>query len=667
MMKIFYRLLIAVLLCSINHSYAMAAPELQIDAKVLERAESALYFAGRENWAEAAYHARAANDPAVLVLVDWMQYRSKASGASFEEITRFIAKYPDWPDMPLLRQRAEEAITTETSDAAVLKWFKTAPPVTGDGLKSQARAEQRQGKSSQEAINNLLRQAWVKGNFGIKEETEFLAAYGNILRLKDYNNRIDELLWQGKIEQVMRILNRVDQPHRQLFQARMALMKGTRNAIDMARAVPKELRSDAGLLYERVMWHNKRDESDKVLELLQLVPASVPYPHKWWDVKTTQIRLLLKARKYQQAYQLASKHSTEKGEDFAEGEWLSGWIALRFLKNPSVAYKHFYMLHEGVEYPVSLARGAYWAGRASEQSGNKELAIKWYKEAADYSESFYGQLAMLKISKQAVLDLPEPPVVTEQDLKDYKRNLLVRAAFVAGSKGRYDIVKKLLKAAVSAAKSEGEVRLITEFGIQLRQGHIAVETAKHAARKGVLVAPMCYPVFDALPSLPLEQPLALAIIRQESSFDRNAESPAGALGLMQLMPTTAAGVARELSMQYAAGMLKSDHIYNIRLGSYYLAKLVRGFEGSYVLAIAAYNGGQGNVRKWLRDYGDPRQAKSIEEVIDWIELIPFSETRNYVARVLEGVQVYRQLLSKPPSKVRLGLAEDLLRPYEGGK
>lgn len=657
---------IAALCYTINLSYASAAPNLQISAKNLSHADSALYFAEKEKWSEARYHARATGDKAVMILLSWLQYRSKDSGASFEEITDFITKYPEWPDNALLRQRAEEAITLFTPPQTIIAWFATTPPTTGDGLKALALAKkslstQGEGRYSQKEINNLLRQAWVQANFGAKEENEFLEKYGDILTKEDQNDRITQLLWQEKYDQAIRIMALVDASHQQLFGARIALMKNKRNADSLVTFIPAALQADTGLLYDRITWNIRQGNEETVAALLRFTPDSPPYPHKWWDIKNNRIRLLMRERKYSEAYQLAIRHGNEKGEDFAEAEWLAGWISLRFLHKPDQAYKHFYALYKGVNFPISLSRGAYWAGRAAEQDGNKTIAANWYKVAAAYQDSFYGQLALLKLPKSHTLSLPKPPVVTAKDISNYERSSLIKAAYVAGKSRKYDLIKKLLKSAVANAKTPGEIRLVTEFGLQFHQNHIAVETAKYAARRGTLITTVSYPLFATMPDSPLEQALALAIIRQESSFDKNAESPAGALGLMQLMPATAKDVAKELRMRYAQDLLKSDHMYNIRLGSYYLAKLVNNFSGSYVLAVASYNGGQGNVRKWLKEYGDPRQAENPEEVVDWIENIPFSETRNYVQRVLEGAQIYRQILNRNPASPIRKLEKDLLQ------
>lgn len=662
-LRLLYVILITALFCIINLSSVFAAPKLSIGEKDIEHARSAFYFIKKENWAEARNHARAAHDPSIGLLVSWIEFRSANSGANFEDITAFIQKYPEWPDNALLKRRATEAITPFTSPQSIIAWYRYSAPTTGDEYKIFASAQQKlfepnKNNITQEEITSSLRQAWRQSSFSKQEEKEFLEKNGSILTKKDYTDRINQLLWQRNLTQATRIIPLVEKPYQQLFEARVALIKNKKNAEKLASSVPKTLRMDEGLLYDRIIWHNTNEHTTEAGKLLLLAPVATLYPHKWWDLKNNRIRVLIKERKFQEAYQLAAKHDLEKGEDFAEAEWLSGWIALRFLHKPAQAYKHFYTLYQGVKFPISLSRGAYWAGRAAEQNNNKDIATNWYTIAAQYQDSFYGQLALLKLSTNHVLSLPEPPIITATDIQFYKHNMLVKASYIAEKFEEYDFSKKLLKSAITTAKTTGEIRLITEFGLQLQKRNIAVETAKYAARQGTIITSTSYPIFTSMPDSTLEKALTLAIIRQESSFDTHAKSPVGALGLMQLMPATAQDMAKELQIRYQKQSLLSEK-YNIQLGNYYLEKLLRKFSGSYILAIASYNGGQGNVRKWLKDYGDPREIENTEEVIDWIEKIPFSETRNYVQRVLEGTQIYRHLLNHSPSPHALKLEKDL--------
>ena len=631
---------------SCNQTLADGTVHLPLTQKDYEHARSAFYFSDHERWSDAMYYTRG-SDISVVKLLHWLRYRAKNSGASFEEITRFIVENPDWPEHNILLQRAEEAITLNTDNNTIIKWFTTTPPVTGDGVKFFALAKAARAKSpaEQKEVLELIRQAWIKGNFGSQEEREFLVKYRNYLRTSDHEARIDQLLWQGKITLAQSLFSRADTAHQRLFTARILLIQSKGNIDGAINAVPAFLQRDAGLIYDRLLWNDRKGNTGKVTELLRLMPESPPYPGKWWEICNNNIRALLRDRKFKAAYELASKNLNLKGEDFAESEWLSGWIALRFLNNTHVAYKHFYSLFQGTQYPISKGRGAYWAGRASEKNGNTDIAVKWYQVASAYKDTFYGQLSILKLDRQRGLNLPQTPQITDIDIQNYKRNELVKAAALLVDVRHYDLAKKMVVKAIINAKNPGEMALITQFGQSMQRFELSVEASKQAARKGVLITKTSYPLMTSLPESKLELPLSLAIIRQESGFDRAAQSQVGAIGLMQLMPHTAASLAKELHVKYDKRQL-TNQSYNIKLGTHYLQKLINYFNGSYIMAIAAYNGGQGNVHKWVREYGDPRKSRSLDEVIDWIEFIPFSETRNYTQRIMENLQVYRELLHK---------------------
>jgi soluble lytic murein transglycosylase len=640
-------LLLSIFMCSAS----LAQTRISFTPKEQEHIRSALYFAQQQHWRDALYHTQNI-DPAAHELISWLRYRTKDSGASFEEITHFIEDHENWPEMPILHQRAEEALTLSTPTQTILEWFADSPPTTADGLKFYAKARASQPSISAKdlaEITELLRQAWIKGNFGKNEEREFYNQHQDILRAADHQARIDQLLWQGKIPQARAMLGMVSASYRRLCEVRIQIMENRGNINTAVSSVPRELQNAPGLLYERLLWNARKGNDAKVRELLHLVPTSPPYPSRWWDIKNNHIRLLLKERQFKTAYAFASKHGSEKGEDFAEAEWLAGWTALRFLGDPKTAYKHFFALYQGTQYPVSKARGAYWAGRASEKNGNQDIAAKWYQNASIYKDTFYGQLAIMKLDRKRGLNLPPPPVPTAQDIQNYRQNELVKAAAMLLDNKQNDLAKKMLIRAVINAKTPGEISLITEFGQVAQNYNLSVETSKQASRKGMIITSTSYPVISQLYSTPpLEVPLSLAIIRQESGFDKNAQSQVGATGLMQLMPATASMLAKELHVRYDKNQL-TNQAYNLKLGNYYLQKLINSFDGSYILAIASYNGGQGNVRKWIRDYGDPRRSNSLDDIIDWIEFIPFSETRNYTQRILENIQIYREILHKKPN------------------
>lgn len=663
MFRIIIISLLAYVLClsPIFSASAIAAVPWGYSSQELAHIQSALYYCEQQKWQDARFQAAAIKDPVLTQLVDWLRFRAKESGSSFQEITKFLQKNPHWPDRLLLQQRAEEAITSTIPNEVLLKWFEVYPPVSGDGFRFYAEAKanahiKATGNTDPRhfpaMLKQLIRQGWIKGNFGQKEEQAYLTRFGTIITQKEHHERLDYLLWQGKISAAKRLLARAETPYHELFSARIQLNEGVGGDAAVS-LVPAALKHDPGLLYDRLVWHERRQNGQGMLQLLHHLPQNRPYPEKWWEMIAPHIRDLLEEKEYQLAYKLASKHGMKEGANFAEAEWLAGWIALRFLKHPHQAYEHFYKIYYAVQYPISLARAAYWAGRAAEASGNQTIAADWYEQAAKHPDTFYGQLGVLKRHRNQWLVLPKAPVVTEKDHHHLQKNVLAKAAFFAVKLQDKWLARKFIQEAISESKTAGEKWLITSLGQQIGHPFLSIEAAKQSSREGALLIDKGYPRLMHFPQIGPEKALILAIIRQESSFDKMAISSAGAQGLMQLLPSTAKESARALNLNFSTSRLRSDGTYNVQLGSYYLKKLINYWQGSYILAIAAYNGGIGNVRKWVSLYGDPRHIRDIEQLVDWLEMLPFAETRNYVQRVLEATQIYRKLLGNTPKSLTL--------------
>ena len=329
------------------------------------------------------------------------------------------------------------------------------------------------------------------------------------------------------------------------------------------------------------------------------------------------------------------------GLPYAEAEWLAGWLALRFMDKPTEAYQHFTALYQKVSTPISRARAAYWSGRAAEGIGQKNLAEKWYKTAASFQTVYYGQMASIELRMTDHLPQVSPPVLTKSDLRNFGENELIRTALLFHKAGMADDAGRFLQAFISYEETPKAYRYGAELAAKMGEYHEAVRIAKKATKKGLFLTAQSYPTItkwlkneDAI-----EWALIHALIRQESMFKYTAVSPAGARGLMQLMPSTAKATAKKLEMSHQTSWLTQKPSHNIKLGAEYMRSLIERFDGNYPLAIASYNAGPGRVNQWLKQFGDPRKGEI--DIIDWIELIPYSETRNYVQRVMEGVYVYR--------------------------
>lgn len=623
----------AALRAEASHIFAVPHPP------PVERFQAQVFAAiEAEDWAAAYALASRGNDPLLSKIVAWIDYTRLETRARFGKITAFIVQNPDWPDQRLLERNAEEALADSIPDGEVLAWFSRYEPRTVKGRMHLARALLATGKREQATA--LLRETWVNGDFPRRQERDFLRRYRKFLRKEDHVQRLDRLLWDGRSWEARRMLRRVAAGRRALAVARIRLRR-FRGGVDSAiRRVPGELIDDPGLVYERLRWRRRKGRDEDARALLENPPQNLVRPGAWWTERGILVRRALRKDESSLAYRLAKDHGQTSGATFAEAEWLAGWIALRFLEDSEDALNHFTALYENVRFPISLARGAYWAGRAAEASGDNELAQEWYAKAARHFTTFYGQLAATRLDGKALPVVPQDPLPDAQEAEAFENNELVKAARLLRLSADREHLGRFILHLNKKARTPAEHALTASLAASQNRPDLALAAAKRSARRGVQLLGAAYPAYP----LPrdrngLEAELLLALLRQESAFDIDAISDAGARGLMQLLPSTARIVARRLKLGYATRKLTADPEYNMKLGIAYLASLLDAFAGSYVLALAAYNGGPTRVRKWLRANGDPRQRDV--DVIDWIELIPFDETRDYVQRVLENLQVYR--------------------------
>jgi soluble lytic murein transglycosylase len=370
----------------------------------------------------------------------------------------------------------------------------------------------------------------------------------------------------------------------------------------------------------------------------------------------------LRMAQYANAYNLASQHGLSRGEGFADGEWIAGWIALKFLKDAAKADAHFAKLDDNVTAPVSKARALYWRAQSEKALNQPDLANAALSQAATYSFTYYGQLAAQQLSAQATLTLGDPPPITPDVRAAFENQELVRALRAMAQLGDRQAFEQISFYLDDQLQTPAEHEMLSELARVNFYTKIAVRSAKAGIRRGIVAQDAAFPLLDLPPAARgadrPEPALVLAIARQESEFDPQAVSPVGARGLMQIMPATARMTAKRAGVTYSQASL-TDPNYNLTLGSAYLQELIDQFGGSYVLAIASYNAGPGRANQWMSDWGDPRMGSV--DVVDWVELIPISETRNYVQRVMENLQVYRYRLAAGPTPIKLDA--DLRRHY----
>ncbi len=618
-------------------SLPRAEPLSASDAKAIRVAVAA---SKSGNWKSAT--ARASRTSAALPgkIVAWLKFKSAKSGATSEDIIRFIDANPEWPSLRLLRQRAEEALTEATPDSVVLEWFARYPAVSAAGVIGHLAALVRAERHDE--AKELARRTWIDFDMGRSQERSFRRQFRKLLRPQDEAARLDRLLWDERVSAARRQMRYVEKDHRALAEARIRLIQ-RRGGVDAAIArVPNHLVEAPGLVYERLRWRRKKYFDESALELLIPQRDDLVRPSQWWTERHILARRVLRTGNASLAYRLASEHGLAPGQDHAEAEWLAGWIALRFLHEHETAFLHFKALFENVRYPISRSRGAYWAGRAAEAAGKHAIAAFWYRLAASHVTTFYGQLAAAQLSRKQQPVIPPEVSPRAEEAKKFEQHELVRIVRALSSVDAKLELEPFFRQLAELASGPAMWTLTARLARQVGRSDLAVLVAKKAAQTGVVLSESGYPALPVQHGLKPDVALVHAVIRQESAFDPAAVSPRGARGLMQLMPRTAQSLAQQLNISHRRSLLTADPAYNMRLGSAHLAELLETYDSSLVLSLAAYNAGKSQVRRWLADHGDPRNLSA--DAIDWVESIPIGETRNYVQRVLENFSVYTQRL-----------------------
>lgn len=632
---------------------AAAAESALLSAKDIAIYKQAFAAVKKDRWKEARRLIEKAKDPLPGKVIIWMDLTRPGPGRDFREMTAFLKANPDWPLRYTLTQQAERAMPEYLKPQDVLQWFGERDPTTAEGAMKLAGALM--ATRQEQRAERVVQAAWIQRDFNKADEQVFLQRFGHLLHQQQHWARLDRLLWEDQREQATRMLTRVDANHQALARARMKLADQAKDAAQAVANVPQSLRNDPGLIYERARLLRRKDKFAEAAELLDPPPQNALRPDLLWGELKRAARGSLNDGNISAAYRLAAAHGNDGGEAFAEGEFLAGWIALRFLEDASAAMKHFTALYAGTTSVISQSRGAYWAGRAAEQAGDVAKAQDWYKAAAKGITSFYGQMAALRLAGQPEIRLAGTPKPSAQEKQSFDKKELVRVVRVLTALDENERTRYFLTKLMELSSKPAEYQLVAGLAAEIDRRDFAVAVAKEARTRGVEMIDYLYPVIKLPEGKNPEPALLLGLIRQESAFDVGAVSSAGARGLMQLLPSTAKGVAKKVGVKYAEKRLTTDSNYNITLGRAYLDGLLDRFGGSYVLAAAAYNAGPTRARDWIYTYGDPRTGEV--DVIDWIESVPFDETRNYIMRVLENTQIYRARLNQGAAK--LGLAKDL--------
>jgi soluble lytic murein transglycosylase len=593
---------------------------------------TALGHAAAKDWAAALTAATDAGEVGRDVII-WQWLR--ASEGKLGDYEQFLARRSDWPGLPLLKEKGEVAVARSTDSARVLAYFGVDRPRTGAGAVALVQAMQSLGRDA-EAEDEATR-AWSELKFEPKDEAALSAIMGAQIAVA-HEVRLDRILWEGERSgEASRMLDRVSPDFRALAQARIALQGDKPNAPQLVSAVPDAYASDPGLAYDRFAYRMRNDRYDDARDLIierSQSAIALGVPQAWAERRATLARYLMRNNQPKAAYQIAANHFLIQSDSLADLEFLAGFIALRKLDNPDRALQHFTTLKASVATPISLARAHYWIARALEAKGDASGATAAYQAAAQNQTAYYGLLAAEKLG----LSLDEKLLSEARPNADWRQSGFARASVLEAAmrlaRAGDRALSKRFFLHLGESLDAQELEVLADLAFEMQEPHIAVLIAKAAAERAIILPRAYFPVSRAL---------ALSISRRESEFDPNAQSSAGARGLMQVLPATASDLARKTGEDSSAQRLITDPAFNVRMGSAYLRQMADEFGPSIALIASGYNAGPGRPRKWVKDFGDPRRGGV--DVVDWVEMIPFTETRTYVMRVAEGVVIYRAKLN----------------------
>lgn len=621
--------------------FALAVPAVAERPRPLGWAMDAIRAGSWDNAARIA----AQDGPVAADVIEW--HRLRAGRGTYGEVMDFLNRRPDWPGEDYLRRQSEDAVIT-SGDEAILAFFKSHSPQTPQAVLAHAAALIRDERLGEAQARLVL--AWRTMPMNAVSQAMFLAEHEALLK-PHHAARLDEMLWRRDHSEARQMYDLVSDDDEALSETRIALQNLRGDVNRLIDTLPPSKAGDPGLQKDRFEWRIRKGYGDSAKELIlsQSISAkALGQPGAWSNRRRAMARDEMRNGDPQVAYRLASQHFLTEGSDYADLEWLSGYLALRYLKDPSLALTHFLRHDSAVESPISLGRAGYWQGRAFEAMGDREGAATAYAKGAEYQSSFYGLLA----AERGGLPFDDTlaGVAPEQDWRTsaLAQAPLFQAGLLLQASGELSLAERFWTHLAEQLMPE-DASLLGQAAIDLEQPHLAVMIGKRVAQRGITIAAPYYPLHPAIKlDLNMSPEMVLAIARRESEFDPVVRSHVGARGLMQLMPGTAEDVARDLDIGalHTTDRLTADPDYNARLGSEYLSQMAGRFGGNVVMVSAAYNAGPARPPRWMADYGDPREGDI--DIVDWIEMIPFRETQNYVMRVAESLPVYRARLGKDP-------------------
>ncbi|MFK7868803.1 MAG: transglycosylase SLT domain-containing protein [Roseobacter sp.] len=624
--------------------FAMAQPALAERPRPLGWAMDSMRSG---DWDAALKVAEKDGDVAVDV-IEWARLRD--GQGTYAEVRAFLDRRPDWPGEPYLRKQSERAVIAAGPDA-VRSFFAQHAPQTANGVLAYAAELSRQGDRAK--AEKLVKDAWISFSMDAAEQTAFIAAHGPLLAPL-HDARLDAMVWEGYRQNAGRMFPLASNAAVAEAKARLALRDRADGVDSLIARVPASHARSGGLSYERFVWRARKGRLADAKAFLREVSVSrdaLGRPQEWSNRRRSLARDEMRDGDPVFAYELASRHFLTEGSAYADLEWLSGYIALRKLNEPETALKHFNNHDAAVQSPISKGRAGYWRGRAYEAMGDVAAADQAYTYGAQFQTSFYGLLAAERAGLPFDIEMLDEGFVGNWKTSPLVENDVFQAGLLLQASGELNLAERFWTH-LAESLDRNNAGLLAQAAIDVEQPHLAVMIGKRTARRAVVVPRGYYPLHPlAQADLPMAPEMLLAIARRESEFDPRVQSPVGARGLMQIMPDTGRDVAARLGVLagHSTGRLISDPVYNAKLGAVYLSQMAGRFSGNVIMMSAAYNAGPSRPDRWIQRFGDPRSGQ--KDMVDWIEHIPFRETRNYVMRVSESLPTYRFMLGSDPMPV----------------
>jgi len=590
--------------------------------------------------------------------ITWLVLMEVDNESSLMKLIEFYKSKSDWPFLTVTRRRIEQSFTDRSDSRMVLDWFKNYPPVTTKGQKTFLKFLSNKDENKQN-LAGLVKEIWHDANFSEVEERHFEQKYGKYLTEDDYYTRIDGLIWQKNYSEARKLTRHLSTERAHLVNARLAYLEDKTGRELLLRLVPRKHLNTEGLLFSIMLRSSEDDDHSSFNQYFSRIKniQDMNYVDRWCGLVNMEIRNLLENGHYDEAYHLSLRACDFNKSQEADKAWMSGWIALRSLDDQEVAIEHFSKQMKIVKMPISRSRAAYWLGRSYQELGNEEEARKYYHQAAEYPFTFYGMLASEELGNKHLKDLMRSklPHFSEKELAQLNQSRNMNIAYIVSQSRWYYLAHHLISDELDKTDSEYHKHLIVFAGKKFGRPDIGLVASKKAMYHNVVDYEAAFPYMkEDFMNKPI---LVNALTRQESLFNKNAISHAGAMGLMQLMPKTAQLSANQLGVGYDEKKLTRDGKYNLRLGSHHIDYLYEGLK-SNIMAIASYNAGDSPIKKWVIRFGDPRKMNNTHEIVDWVEKIPYNETRNYVQRVIENMQIYRSRIHGNPD-LEISISNDL--------